>query len=205
MEERLKSAAAQAIGFMPEHEGLALYRAGVQAAPNGPLLEIGSYCGKSAVYLGAAAKEHGSVLFSIDHHRGSEEQQPGHDYFDPRLVDEDRRVDTLPAFRATVEQAGLQDTVIGIVGSSGVVASQWATPLALVFIDGGHSERAAQADYDSWAPQVMPQGLLVIHDVFEDPAAGGRAPWNVYRRALDSRRFVEVAVEDTLRVLQRVE
>ena len=204
MEEGLRATGRDAIGFMPEHEGLALYRAGLRAAPNGPLLEIGSYCGKSAVYLGAAAKEHESVLFSIDHHRGSEEQQPGQEYFDPRLVDEDGRVDTLPAFRATMEQAGLQDTVIAIVGISTAVASHWRTPLALVFIDGAHSEAAAQADYASWAPQVMPQGLLVIHDVFEDPAAGGRPPWNIYRRALDSRRFVEVAVEDTLRVLQRV-
>lgn len=205
MEQRLRAAAADAIGFMPEHEGLALYRAGLQAAPNGPLLEIGSYCGKSAVYLGAAAKEHGSVLYSIDHHRGSEEQQPGQEYFDPRLVDSTGRVDTWPAFRATIEVAGLQEVVVGIVGSSRIVASQWATPLGLVFIDGGHSEAAAHADYEGWAPHVIRGGLLVVHDVFEDPDEGGRAPWGVYRRALDSGRFVEIAAEDTLRVLQRVE
>lgn len=205
MDQEMKRTAFETIGFMPEHEGLALYSAGMQAAPTGPLLEIGSYCGKSAIYLGAAAKEQGSVVYSIDHHGGSEEQQPGEAFFDPRLVDAEGRVDTLPAFRATIERAGLRDVVIPIVATSGVVASYWATPLALVFIDGGHSEETAQRDYEGWAPYVLPGGLLAIHDVFEDPAEGGRPPWNIYTRALRSRSFVEIAAEDTLRVLKRVE
>lgn len=205
MDQRLRAAAAEAIGFMPEHEGLALYRAGMSAGLHGPFLEIGSYCGKSAIYLGAAAQSRGTVLFSLDHHRGSEEQQPGQEYFDARLVDKAGRVDTFPVFRSTIEAAGLQDVVVAIIGFSAIVASRWTTPLALVFIDGGHGEAAAQADYHGWARHIMPGGLLVIHDVFEDPARGGRPPWNVYRRALDSKAFVVTASEDTLRVLQRVE
>ena len=206
MDERLRRAAAAAIGFMPEHEGLALYRAGARAAGKGfPLLEIGSYCGKSAIYLGAAAQEAGTILYSVDHHRGSEEQQPGEEYHDPRLVDSNGRVDTLAAFRSAIEGAGLQDVVVAIVGRSEVVSSRWATPLSLVFIDGGHSEAAAQTDYEGWSRHVVAGGLLAIHDVFEDPAAGGRAPWNVWRRALDSKSFVETSGEDTLRVLERVD
>ncbi|HYI45319.1 MAG TPA: class I SAM-dependent methyltransferase [Actinomycetota bacterium] len=205
MDERLRKHAEEAIGFMPEEEGLALYEAGLRAGKVGPLLEIGSYCGKSAVYLGAAARERNTVVYSIDHHRGSEEQQPGETFHDPRLVDPSTGVvDTLPFFRRTLSDAGLEDVVIGIVGESGTVVQHWDTPLGLVFIDGGHSEEAARNDYACWAPHVMHGGLLAIHDVFEDPEEGGRPPFLIFRQAVGSGSFKEVAHEGSLRVLERV-
>ena len=206
MDPLLLEAARAAIGFMPDAEGLALYRAGLQGAKVGPLLEIGSYCGKSAVYLGAAADEAGTVLFTIDHHRGSEENQPGWEHHDPRLVDSGSgRMDTLPLFRRTIERAGLEDTVIAVIGSSEIVGAHWGTPLGLLFIDGGHGELPAHRDYETWTPHLAAGGLLAIHDVFPDPAHGGRPPFEVYRRALDSGTFVEVddAGEGSLRVLRR--
>jgi predicted O-methyltransferase YrrM len=203
MEEHLRRAARGAIGFMPESEGLALHAAGLRAARLGPLLEIGSYCGQSAIYLGAAARSCGTVLFSVDHHRGSEEQQPGQEYFDPRLLGPDGRIDTLPVFRRTLAASGLESVVIPVVGDSATVAAHWATPLGLVFIDGGHSEEAAQADYAGWSPFLRTGGLLAIHDVFPHPAQGGRAPFNVFRRALASGKFVESAAVGSLRVLEK--
>lgn len=200
-------AARRARGFMPEEEGLALYQAGRAAAAAGPLLEIGSYCGKSAVYLGTAAEESGTVLFCVDHHRGSEENQPGWAHHDPEVVDvRTGRIDTLPHFRRTIEEAGLESRVIPVVGESATVASHWRTPLGLVFIDGGHGPVPAHADYDAWAPHVAPGGLLAIHDVFPDPADGGRPPWEVFCRALASGAFAEWATAGTgsLRVLRRV-
>jgi predicted O-methyltransferase YrrM len=205
MDETLLEIAQAAKGFMPDDEGLALYEAGLDAARDGPLLEIGSYCGKSAVYLGAAAKERGSSLFSIDHHRGSEENQPGEEYHDPDLVDEEGRVDTLPWFRSTIEEAGLSNWVIGVVGSSPKVARAWTTPLALVFIDGGHSRVAADADYLSWAPKLMTGGLLAIHDVFPDPADGGRPPFEIFERARASGGFEELQGCGSLRVLRKLD
>src|SRR5438105_6870830 len=175
---------------MPDDEGLALYRAGLAGATAGPLLEIGSYCGKSAVYLGAAAAEAGTVLFTVDHHRGSEENQAGWEHHDDRLVDpRTGRMDTLPFFRRTIEEAGLEDSVVAIVGPSDVVGAHWTTPLGLVFIDGGHGSEPAHRDYERWAPKVAPGGLLAIHDVFPDPADAGRPPYAIYLRALDSRAF----------------
>lgn len=202
MDARLRAAAESAIGFMPPDEGVALYEAAL-SAPAGPLLEIGSYCGKSAIYLGAAARERGTVLYSIDHHRGSEEHQPGEEYHDPALVDENGRVDTFPVFRRTIEGAGLIDVVVPLVATSPVVARGWATPLAFVFVDGGHSQPAADADLAGWGPHVASGGLLAIHDVFEDPAEGGRPPYVIYRRAIDSGEFGEVARTGSLRVLER--
>ncbi len=196
-------AARAARGFMPDAEGLVLHRAGLAAAARGPMLEVGGYCGKSALYLGAAARECGGVLFSVDHHRGSEENQPGEQYCDPDVVDAaSGRVDTLPHFRHTIEAAGLEEWVVAVVGSSAAVARHWRTPLALLFIDGGHSEEAAQADYAGFSPHLGAGALLVIHDVFPDPADGGQAPYHVYLRARDDG-FHDVAVEGSLRVLTR--
>ena len=203
MDPALLDVARAARGFMPDDEGLALYDAAVRLAQPGPMLEVGSYCGKSAVYLGAAARERRTVLFSVDHHRGSEENQPGWEYHESDLVDpRTGLIDTLPWFRRTIASAGLDDVVVGVVGRSEVVASGWAPPLALLFIDGGHSEAAAQGDYEGWAPHVTKGGLLLIHDVFPDPADGGQAPYHVYLRAL-ADGFVEASVTGSLRVLRR--
>lgn len=208
MDPDLAAAADAADGFMPADEGAALYAAAVRAAPLGPLLEIGTYCGKSAIHLAAAARTAamgpGHVV-TIDHHRGSEEHQPGWEYHDPTLWDDRAgRLDTLGRARATLDHADLADEVVMIVGGSVEVGALWDRPLGLVFMDGGHTEQAARADYETWARHVAPGGLLVIHDVFEDPAAGGQAPFRVWCRAVDSGRFVprEHAGQGSLRVLQ---
>jgi predicted O-methyltransferase YrrM len=188
---------------MPPDEGLALYEAGLEGAKHGPLLEVGTYCGKSAVYLGAAAREQGTVLFTIDHHRGSEEIQPGWEHHDPELIDPATgRLNSLPFFQRTIEAAGLERTVIGMVGDSPTIAAHWETKLGLVFIDGAHSEELAMADYESWGPKIQSGALLAIHDVFEDPAAGGRGPHLVYQRAL-REGFADFTKTGSLRALRR--
>jgi len=205
MDARLQAAADRAKGFMPREEGLALYEAAAALTADGPLLEVGSYCGKSAIYLGAAAQQAGRVLFAVDHHRGSEENQPGWEHHDPSVVDADTGlIDTLPFFRRTVHQAALERTVVAVVGDSPTIAALWATPLALVFIDGGHGAEPARLDYEGWAPHVAPGGVLAIHDVFEDPADGGRPPYEIYLRALNEGRFREVRAVGSLRVLRRL-
>jgi predicted O-methyltransferase YrrM len=202
MDPHLLQVARAAKGFMPDDEGLALYGAGVEAAASGPLLEVGTYCGKSAVYLGAAAREAGTLVFTVDHHRGSEENQAGWEWHDAELVDaETGRMDTLPFFRRTIEAAGLEDIVVAVVGQSVPIASAWRTPLGLLFIDGGHAFDVALADYEGWARHVVPGGLLVFHDVFEDPADGGQAPFEVWKRAVVDG-FTPVSTTGSLRVLR---
>ncbi|MEU2576780.1 class I SAM-dependent methyltransferase [Streptomyces anulatus] len=190
---------------MPVHEGLALYAAATGAGALGlPLLEVGTYCGRSTILLADAARAAGVSALTVDHHRGSEEQQPGWEYHDPSVVDpEVGLMDTLPTFRRTLRRAGLEDHVVALVGRSPQVAAVWAGPLGLVFIDGGHTDEHANADYEGWAPHVAVGGLLVIHDVFPDPADGGQAPYRIYLRALASGAFTEVSVTDSLRVLRR--
>lgn len=204
MPAALRAHAEAARGFMPPDEGLALFDAAASLTVPGPLLEIGSYCGKSAVYLGAAAQRSGRVLYALDHHRGSEENQPGWEWHEPDLVDPHAgRIDTMPFFRRTIFDAGLEGTVVAVVGDSPAVAAHWATPLALCFIDGGHGHEPAHRDYESWVPHVRLGGTLVIHDVFPDPADGGRPPYEIYCRAMASGAFREVRATGSLRVLQR--
>jgi hypothetical protein len=156
------------------------------------------------VYLGSACRENGAVLFSIDHHRGSEEQQAGEEYFDPALFDfKTFSMDTFPLFRQTLALAGLEETVVPIVSRSEIVARSWATPLSLVFIDGGHAFETARTDYDCWAGHIVPGGYLLIHDIFENPEEGGQAPWEVYKLAVASGCFEELPRIKTLGVLKR--
>lgn len=204
----LRQHALAATGFMPADEGDALYDAAVAAGaavPQLPFLEVGSYCGRSTVWLGGAAREAGTVLFAVDHHRGSEENQAGWEHHDTTVVDpRTGKMDTLPRFRDTIHDAGLEDVVFAVVGQSAAVAAHWASPLSFLFIDGGHGDEPARLDYEGWTPHVAVGGTLAIHDVFPDPADGGRPPYErIYLPAIESGRFEEISTTGSLRVLRR--
>ena len=204
MPEGLLRKALAAKGFMPEDEGELLYETAVRALQHGPGLEVGTYCGKSAIYLGAAARAAGSTVFTVDHHRGSEENQAGWEYHDTSLADpEFGMLDTLPTFRRTIKDAGLTEEVVGIIGRSTTVSALWRTPLSLLFIDGGHTDEHAGNDYTGWGRWVAHGGTMVIHDVFPNPEDGGQPPYRIYLRALESGDFVETEVLGSMRVLTR--
>ena len=191
-------------GFLAEEEGLKLFELALEACSLGPCLEVGSFCGKSAIYLGVACKIKRRTLFTIDHHRGSEEQQPGQPYFDSDLFDSKTgMIDSLQYFRAVIQKAGLEETVVPMIAKSHVVARDWTTALGLVFIDGGHSYEAVVTDYKCWHPHLLPGGFLIFHDIFLDPAEGGQAPYEVYKEALASGRFEALPMTKTLGVLRR--
>lgn len=206
LDPALRDLALGTKGFMPADEGDALHLAALTAGaalPGAAWVEVGSYCGRSTIWLGDAARSAGATLFAVDHHRGSEENQSGWEHHDPDLVDRRvGRMDTLPYFRRAIHDAGLEDWVIGVVGRSPTVAAAWSTPLAFLFIDGGHGVEPARADYSGWTPHVAVGGTLAIHDVFPDPADGGRPPYEeIYLPALESGRFESVSTTGSLRIL----
>ena len=191
-------------GFLDYDEAERLFSLALSASKIGPCLEIGSYCGKSAIYLGTACKENNSVLFSLDHHTGSEEQQPGQEYFDPDLLDKETgKIDTLRFFRKTIEDFDLENAVIPVIGRSEIVGRVWQTPLSLIFIDGSHSYESVLNDYKIWSKHLIVGGYLLFHDIFPDPAKGGQAPYLVYRKAVGSDRYEEMPLFKSLGILKR--
>jgi predicted O-methyltransferase YrrM len=201
----LLAVAARTKGFLPDDEAAALHDAALQAE-SGLWLEVGTYCGKSTVHVGSAARARGAQLVTLDHHRGSEENQPGWEWHDTELVDPHTgRLETLPSLRRTLWDAGLDDVVTAVVGSTQQVGRWWSSPLAFLFLDGNHTEEVAQHDYAAFAPHVVIGGLLAVHDVFENPEEGGRPPYNVVCRAIDSGAFVQESATGSLRVLRRQE
>lgn len=191
-------------GFLAEEEAYALQERALETAALGPCLEIGSYCGKSTIYLGLACQARGNILYAIDHHRGSEEHQLGEEYHDPELYDAGAGLmDSFREFRRNLRAAKLEDTVVPIVAPSVLASQRWATPLGMVFIDGGHSLEAALNDYRSWSGHIARGGILAIHDLFPSPAEGGQAPYDIYKLAVASGLFEVLPMVRTLGVLRR--
>jgi predicted O-methyltransferase YrrM len=192
-------------GFLARDEAEALYQHALIASNNGPVLEIGSYCGKSTIYLGLAAKQFERTVYALDHHRGSEEHQLGEFFHDPDLYDNNAGLmDTFREFQRNIRAAGLEETVVPVVASSVAASRDWHTPLAMVFIDGGHSLDAALNDYRCWTPHVIRGGILAIHDLFADPHEGGQAPYAIFQMALQSGLFERIAQVNSLGLLRRL-
>jgi predicted O-methyltransferase YrrM len=201
----LLAVAAATKGFLVDDEAAALHEAALSARA-GLWLEVGTYCGKSTVHVGAAARAGGAQLVTLDHHRGSEENQPGWEWHDSSLVDPHTgRLETLPFLRRTLWDAGLDDVVSIVVGTTQQVGRWWSSSLEFLFLDGNHTEEVAQHDYAAFAPFVVTGGVLCIHDVFENPEDGGRPPYNVLRRAVDTGAFEERSTTGSLRVLTRTD
>ncbi len=192
-------------GFLAEDEGQALYDHALAVSGAGPILEIGSYCGKSTIYLGLACRQTASTVFALDHHRGSEEHQPGEFFHDPDLFDRgEGLMDSFAEFRRNIRSAGLEEVVVPVVAGSEAAARHWQTPLAMVFIDGGHSLDTALADYRCWTPHLKRGGILAIHDLFDDAHQGGQAPYAIYRMAKASGLFEDLGQINSLGFLRRL-
>ena len=192
-------------GFLDHDEGICLYNHALSSSKKGPILEIGSYCGKSTIYLATAAKEYNCSVYSVDHHTGSEENQVGWEYHDIELFDEETgKINSFPEFMRNLRKANLLDTVIPIVSDSSLVSRDWKIPLSMVFIDGGHTMEAAFNDFNNWKDKIIKGGILAIHDVFPNPDDGGRPPFEIYRKALSEKNFKEVEAVKSLRILEKL-
>lgn len=191
-------------GFLDHEEGMRLFDIAKEASKKGPCIEIGSYCGKSAVYLGSGCRESSGVLYTIDHHRGNEEQQKGEEYFDPEIYDEKNEwIDTFGFLRKTLSDFNLEDSVVPIVSTSKTVSKNWPSKISLLFIDGSHTFESAFADYDNWNDHIMTGGYLLIHDIFKNPEEGGQAPHELYKKVIESGNFEVLEMTKTLGVLKK--
>jgi len=205
MNSRVREVAVRAKGFLDEEEGLLLFKLALDASRLAPCFEVGSYCGKSAIFLAEGCRITGKhVLFSVDHHRGSEEQQPGQEYYDDELFDAELgRVDTFRPFVKNVDEAGLRDWVVPIVSTSERLGSCWpGVRLGLVFVDGGHGEQDVRRDVSVWSARLVSGGYLCVHDLYADPAEGGQAPYRAFEEVRASGGWEHVRQVGSLGVLK---
>ncbi len=173
-------------GFMPSHEGLALTKWAEEFSHYGPALEIGTFGAKSALYIAAGSSILNQLVYTIDHHSGSEEHQLGEEYFDPEIYDEKLgRVNTVPLMQSNLQQFDESKWIVPILANAKSVAPSWGIELGLLFIDGSHTEISAMNDYDNWRSKLHSKGALVIHDIYEKPEDGGQAPYLIYQKALE--------------------
>ena len=206
MRPAVKKLALEVKGFLSEQEGMKLFHLAVESSAAAPCLEIGSYCGKSSIFLAEGCRVSGQhPLICVDHHQGSEEQQPGEEYFDPGIFDQELQiVNTLPLFMTNIRKAGLLEWVIPVITESTRLSRYFPdNTLSLVFIDGGHSEEDVFADFNGWSPKIKPGGYLCVHDIFLDPSQGGQAPYHMFRDASQNSDWIEIGLVETLGVLKR--
>lgn len=141
-------------GWLTVEEGELLYRLARACAGRGAIVEIGSFKGKSTIWLakGALAGARAKVV-AIDPHTGSEEHRRG-----------DHALWTYDDFLANLRRAGVEEAVIPLVTTSAEAANSFDQPVELLFIDGDHSYKMVRQDFDLWFPRLLEGGYLLMHD-----------------------------------------
>ena len=173
-------------GFLDLNGGIALYEEVKRVSENNFCVEIGSYCGKSTCFIGQACKENKSKLITIDHHKGSEEQQLGELYFDAEVYDKKLgRVNTLPLLEKNLAKFDLEDVVKPLVMDSISASKIVENNADLIFIDGSHTFESAESDYELWKNKIKKGGTLAIHDVYDSEDEGGQAPNKIFKQSLN--------------------
>ena len=192
-------------GFLSDKEAKKLQELFLNVHHLGSVLEIGTYCGKSTLNFALVAKKIDGLIYSVDHHTGSEEHQLGEEYHDEDLYDKRlEKFNTLPELLKNLRNSSLGKYIIPILSKSSEASKTFSELISLLFIDGGHSLEAALSDYNSWKDKICPGGLLVIHDVFPNPQDGGRPPYEIYSKAQKSKKFEDLGIYETLGVLKKI-
>jgi len=192
-------------GFLSDKEAKKLQELFLNVHHLGSVLEIGTYCGKSTLNFALIAKKIGGLIYTVDHHTGSEEHQLGEEYHDEDLYDKRlKKFNTLPEFLKNLRSSNLENFIIPIISKSSDASETFSELISLLFIDGGHSLEAALSDYNSWKDKICSGGLLVIHDVFPNPQDGGRPPFEIYSKARKSKQFEDLGIYETLGILKKI-
>lgn len=188
--EDIKEIASAVEGWLHPLEGTLLYRLARQCTGKGAIVEIGSWKGKSTIWLAAGSKSgmNGKV-YAIDPHIGSSEHQH---------VQEN--VWTFDQFTRNIERAGIHDTVVPIVATSEEAAKNFEKPVELIFIDGGHEYQMVKLDFDLWSPKVVEGGVMAFHDT-----VGWPGPKQVVKEfVVRSKQFRNVRFVHSILYAQKV-
>lgn len=140
-------------GWLGRAEGRLLYRLAGEADPAGTIVEIGSWHGRSTIWLAAGAVTgRGAPVVAVDPHTGTHLRSDG--------------ASTEPVLRENLARAGLANQVEIVVATSEVAAADWSRPISLLWIDGDHSYESALRDFQLWEPHLLPDAVVALHDTF---------------------------------------
>jgi predicted O-methyltransferase YrrM len=184
--DQVAAIAGQIEGWLSEPQGRALYAAAAACSGRGAIVEIGSWKGRSTVWLAHGAAVAGQKVLAIDPHVGSRE---------------DPHERTLDAFLANLERAGAAASVEPLVMTSAEAVRRIDGPVELLFVDGDHSPEGARSDADRWLPRVMEGGTVMFHDVATSGYSGPRRVFQ--QRICRSRQFHRIRRVGSMAIAER--
>lgn len=178
--EQVDALVAEVDGWFGPLEGRLLYRLAAAADPAGCIVEIGSWHGRSTIWLAAGARSgRGARVVAIDPHSGTSLREEGED--------------TERVLRANLERAGVSSQVDIVASTSAEAAAGWARPVSLLWVDGDHAFEAVKLDVELWEPHLIPGAAIALHDTFVLPG-----PERVVRRLITgSGRYADIEYAET--------
>jgi predicted O-methyltransferase YrrM len=157
--DSVRRIAAAVDGWLSDAQGRALYEAAARVTGRGMIVEIGSWKGRSTVWLGHGARRAGARVHAVDPHVNSRE---------------DPHANTLDAFTSNILRAGVAGNVETLVMTSAEAAAKLKGGVELLFVDGDHTVEGARADAAIWLPRVIEGGTVMFHDVATSGYSGPR-------------------------------
>jgi predicted O-methyltransferase YrrM len=184
--ERVSAVASGIEGWLSDAQGRALLAAAAATTGRGAIVEIGSWKGRSTVWLAEGARLAGQRVHAIDRHTQSRE---------------DPSANTLADFLENINRAGVADVVEPLVMASAEAAAVVRGPVELLFIDGDHSFDGVRRDAEIWLPRVVEGGVVMFHDV---ASASYEGPRRIFRRMVCwNERFAGVRRVGSMAIARR--
>lgn len=184
--EEAKKAAMNAQGFLSEAEGRLLYRLAKNCRGSGAIVEIGSWKGRSTIWLAFGSKDGaGKKIVAVDPHMSSPEMPQGNSFKE---------------FRQNLKNAGVEEMVEPVVKTSEEAALGFRGKAEFVFIDGDHSYGHAKQDFELWFPKVEEHGVMAFHDTMLVP--GPKKV--VHDLVFNSRHFRNIGFVDSITFAEKV-
>jgi len=152
--QEIKNIVGKVGGYLTDKEGELLYSLAKNCKGKGVIVEIGSYKGKSTIWLSRGSKAGNKIkVYAIDPHRGS-----------PELREKIQgKIWSYEEFKNNIEKAKVSDIIIPIITTSEEAAKYFEEPVELIFIDGNHSYDHIRLDFKLWFPKVVDCGFMAFH------------------------------------------
>lgn len=157
---------------------------------SGCIVEIGSYRGRSSVFLGKGSLAGVSApVYAIDPHKSFIGILGG--VFGPK--------DRTFFYKAMLDNECSE--IVSLINlSSELFCTSWKEPISLLWIDGDHSYEGVKRDFESWLPHMQLDGTIALDDA-TDPALG---PRKLIDELVASKQFAEIMNVGKIAVVRKI-